>query len=169
MYFETSFILGKFRPDYSSSFGFLASNDFSSFRYDKISDDQEFPYELKSTAHKIIIALANRYESSPNFFSSSFQFGSEHQRLVFCRVKEVDWIPYFTTQLVDDLATHLRLFKQARAKLKSAKHGNLETYFFDLEFALEHGVICRDHICMNAKEEKGNLHIQSRMFLAEEH
>ena len=73
----------------------------------------------------------------------------------FFRIKEVDWIPYFTTQLVDDLATHLRLFKQARSKLKSANHGNLETYFFDLEFTLEHGAICRDHICMNTKEEKG--------------
>ncbi|XP_065220750.1 sorting nexin-13-like [Planococcus citri] len=97
--------------------------------YDKISDDQEFPYQLKDTAHKIIFTLANR-------------------------IKEVDWIPYFTTQLVDDLATHLRLFKQARSKLKSANHGNLETYFFDLEFTLEHGAMCRDHICMNAKEEK---------------
>lgn len=34
------------------------------------------------------------------------------------RVKEVDWIPYLTTRLVDDAATHLRLFKQSRAKMK---------------------------------------------------
>lgn len=31
------------------------------FRYDKISEDQEFPYQLKETVRKIIIALANRY------------------------------------------------------------------------------------------------------------
>jgi sorting nexin-13 len=35
------------------------------------------------------------------------------------RVKEIDWIPYLTTRLVDDAASHLRLFKQARAKMKS--------------------------------------------------
>lgn len=34
------------------------------------------------------------------------------------RVKEVDWIPYLTQRLVDDAATHLRLYKQARAKMK---------------------------------------------------
>lgn len=34
------------------------------------------------------------------------------------RIKEVDWIPYLTQRLVDDAATHLRLYKQARAKIK---------------------------------------------------
>ncbi|KAJ3654689.1 hypothetical protein Zmor_013862 [Zophobas morio] len=34
------------------------------------------------------------------------------------RVKEIDWIPYLTTRLVDDAASHLRLFKQARARMK---------------------------------------------------
>jgi hypothetical protein len=33
-------------------------------------------------------------------------------------MKEVDWIPYLTTRLVDDAASHLRLFRQARAKMK---------------------------------------------------
>lgn len=37
------------------------------------------------------------------------------------RVKEIDWLPYLTTKLVDDAATHLRLFRQARAKMKSAE------------------------------------------------
>lgn len=34
------------------------------------------------------------------------------------RIKDVDWIPYLTQRLVDDAATHLRLYKQARAKVK---------------------------------------------------
>lgn len=33
-------------------------------------------------------------------------------------MKEIDWIPYFTRRLVDDAASHLRLYKQARAKMK---------------------------------------------------
>lgn len=33
-------------------------------------------------------------------------------------MKEIDWIPYFTQILVDDAASHLRLYKQARAKMK---------------------------------------------------
>lgn len=34
------------------------------------------------------------------------------------RVKDVDWIPFLTTKLVDDATTHLKLFKQARIKMK---------------------------------------------------
>lgn len=71
-----------------------------------------------------------------------------------CRIKEVDWIPYVTTTLVDDVASHLRLYKQARAKMKSTNYGTLETHFFDLEFTMEGNVLCRDHICMNSKAEK---------------
>lgn len=39
-----------------------------------------------------------------------------------CRVKEVDWIPYLTQRLVDDAASHLRLYKQARTKMKIQEH-----------------------------------------------
>lgn len=38
--------------------------------------------------------------------------------IFYFRVKEIDWLPYLTTKLVDDAATHLRLFRQARAKMK---------------------------------------------------
>ncbi|XP_028146274.2 sorting nexin-13 isoform X1 [Diabrotica virgifera virgifera] len=34
------------------------------------------------------------------------------------RVKEIDWIPYLTQKFVDDAASHLRLYKQARTKMK---------------------------------------------------
>ncbi|KAJ8917534.1 hypothetical protein NQ315_005583 [Exocentrus adspersus] len=34
------------------------------------------------------------------------------------RVKDVDWIPFLTQRLVDDAASHLRLYKQARTKMK---------------------------------------------------
>lgn len=37
------------------------------------------------------------------------------------RVKEIDWLPYLTTKVVDDAATHLRLFRQARAKMKNTE------------------------------------------------
>lgn len=35
-------------------------------------------------------------------------------------MKEVDWIPYLTTRMVDDAASHLRLFRQGRAKMKQS-------------------------------------------------
>lgn len=33
-------------------------------------------------------------------------------------MKEVDWIQYLTTKLVDDAASHLRLYRQARSRMK---------------------------------------------------
>lgn len=41
-------------------------------------------------------------------------------------MKEVDWIPYLTTRLVDDAASHLRLYRQACAKTKLKQKELLE-------------------------------------------
>lgn len=38
-------------------------------------------------------------------------------RVCVLRSKEVDWQPYFTTRLVDDFATHLRVFRKAQDRL----------------------------------------------------
>lgn len=70
---------------------------------------------------------------------------------LFFRVKEVDWIPFLTTRLVDDAASHLRLYRQARARVQSMPQGSkisLEEAFFDLELAMESGLVCRDHISL---------------------
>ncbi|CAG9769009.1 unnamed protein product [Ceutorhynchus assimilis] len=62
--------------------------------YSLISTDSEFPQtSIRRTAQTFAINISNR-------------------------IKEVDWIPYLTQRLVDDAATHLRLYKQARAKFK---------------------------------------------------
>lgn len=61
--------------------------------YSLVSVDEEFSENaVKKTAQSLAINISNR-------------------------VKEVDWIPFLTTRLVDDAASHLRLFKQARIKL----------------------------------------------------
>lgn len=35
----------------------------------------------------------------------------------FIRSKEIDWQPYFTTRIVDDFGTHLRVFRKAQQKI----------------------------------------------------
>ncbi|PNF27617.1 hypothetical protein B7P43_G02252 [Cryptotermes secundus] len=70
--------------------------DYVSPWYDRLSANEEFPHEIRQTAQKVIITFAGR-------------------------MKEVDWIPYLTTRLVDDAASHLRLFRQARAKMKQQR------------------------------------------------
>ncbi|KAK6618548.1 hypothetical protein RUM43_012939 [Polyplax serrata] len=69
--------------------------------YDKISDDEEFYYHIRNTGQKIVVHIA-------------------------ARMKEVDWIPYLTTRLVDDAASHLRLYRQACAKTKQKQKEILE-------------------------------------------
>ncbi|KAJ8952481.1 hypothetical protein NQ318_003276 [Aromia moschata] len=68
--------------------------DYVSSWYNLISRDTEFTeVSLRHTAQTFAINVSNR-------------------------IKDVDWIPYLTQRLVDDAASHLRLYKQARTKMK---------------------------------------------------
>ena len=57
-------------------------------------------------------------------------------------IKNIDWIPFLTTRLIDDLASHIRLFKKAKFAEKT-QEGNggkivdLESLFFDAKVAME--------------------------------
>ena len=74
------------------------------------------------------------------------------------RIHAVDWVTYLTTDLVDNIATHVRLFKNARNKYNSpmrdgeARAADLETTFFNYEAEME-GDICRDNVCLNQEGE----------------
>ena len=74
------------------------------------------------------------------------------------RIYVVDWVPYLTTHLVDNIATHVRLFKNARNKYNAplkdgeARPADLETIFFNYEAEME-GDICRDNVCLNQEGE----------------
>lgn len=73
-------------------------------------------------------------------------------------MKEIDWIPYLTTRMVDDAASHLRLYRQARAKMKqSGQTSQLEGIFFDLELTMEDNQSCRDHVCTDPESEKSEI------------
>ncbi|XP_076756780.1 sorting nexin-13 [Xylocopa sonorina] len=69
--------------------------------YSIVTDDEEFIYSVRDTAQKIAINIANR-------------------------VKGVDWIPYLTTRLVDDAASHVRLYRQARTRIKQLRSKKLQ-------------------------------------------
>ncbi|XP_015430920.1 PREDICTED: sorting nexin-13-like isoform X1 [Dufourea novaeangliae] len=66
-----------------------------------ITDDKEFVYSVRNTAQKIAINIANL-------------------------VKGVDWIPYLTTRLIDDTASHVRLYRQATARMKQLRTRKLQ-------------------------------------------
>ncbi|XP_060516935.1 sorting nexin-13-like isoform X2 [Cylas formicarius] len=62
--------------------------------------------------YNLISANAEFTDSAVRHTAQSFAINISN------RVKEIDWIPYLTQRLVDDAASHLRLFKQARTKMK---------------------------------------------------
>lgn len=85
-------------------------------------------------------------------------------------MKDIDWMPYLTTRLVDDAASHLRLYRQAKAKVKeeiaanlpAKKLHDLEKHFFDFEFAMEQKQLCHDAVCLdidNLSCKKINQHL----------
>lgn len=66
----------------------------------------------------------------------------------------MDWIPYLTTQLVDDAASHLRLYRSALAKTKENPNSDLVSVFFDFEAAMEKN-LCRDMVCTDDTHLQG--------------
>jgi len=79
--------------------------------------------------------------------------------LIMERIASVDWVSFLTTRLVDDVASHVRLFKSARYKYKcplkegEARSPDLETIFFDFEVGME-GEVCRDQVCLDPEAER---------------
>ena len=79
--------------------------------------------------------------------------------IFFLQVQDIDWMPFLTTRLVDDVASHVRLFKKARLALKNPENNenggksvDLETLFFDAEVAMETN-LCRDLASSIQQEE----------------
>ena len=102
------------------------------------------------------------------------------------RVRQVDWIPFLTTRLVNTVVSHLRLFKvtfreklisvstfneeipfqQARLRQKcsnSSKASELESAFFDCE--VEDGGVCRDLVSTTHQDEVSYLQDVTELLL----
>ena len=47
---------------------------------------------------------------------------------VYLRSKEIDWMPYFTQRLVDDFASHIRLYRRAMEKAKATANKEGEKF-----------------------------------------
>lgn len=90
-----------------------------------MSSHPQFPHQVRATAQEVIVKFANRYYQSSFQSCSKLYATDDFVSIVFFfyifshfRVKEVDWIQYLTTKLVDDAASHLRLYRQARSRIK---------------------------------------------------
>lgn len=90
---------------------------------------------LHGTRHFLVLIL--NVLNKPHVLYLFFQCSSLFLCVYVPRSKEVDWQPYFTTRMVDDFATHLRVFRKAQDRLadredKQSKHAHSYTLAFSL-------------------------------------
>ncbi|XP_016428389.1 sorting nexin-13-like [Sinocyclocheilus rhinocerous] len=116
----------------------FALRDYIQYWYYTLSDDETFLLEIRQTVQNALVEFSTRS-------------------------KEVDWQPYFTTRLVDDFATHLRVFRKAQERLNEREDPKqrdapeeLLDSFFEAEVEMERK-ICRDVVCTSRKDEEGYL------------
>ncbi|PAV87162.1 hypothetical protein WR25_02378 [Diploscapter pachys] len=84
-------------------------------------------------------------------------------------MKKVDWVPFMTRHVVDDFASHLRLYRMARENVENAnskkdkeQKGDTDktdflSQFFDLELEMEKN-LCRDLLSTTPHYENAYLH-----------
>lgn len=115
----------------------FALRDYIQYWYYTLSEDESFLLEIRQTLQNALVQFSTRS-------------------------KEVDWQPYFTTRLVDDFATHLRVFRKAQDRLADREDKQRDVTeelldsFFEAEVELEKK-ICRDVVCTSHKDEEGFL------------
>ncbi|XP_005991338.1 sorting nexin-13 isoform X2 [Latimeria chalumnae] len=113
--------------------------DYIQYWYYTLSDDESFLLEIRQTLQNALIQFSTRS-------------------------KEVDWQPYFTTRLVDDFTTHLRVFRKTQQRMSEKEDpkqrkdmaDELVDTFFEVEVEMEREV-CRDMVCTSSKDEEGFL------------
>uniref|UniRef100_A0A1I7WCT7 PXA domain-containing protein n=1 Tax=Heterorhabditis bacteriophora TaxID=37862 RepID=A0A1I7WCT7_HETBA len=106
--------------------------------YVQLSNDELFKESLKRTSRRSIAALSQS-------------------------MRQVDWVPFLTRHVVDDFASHLRLYRMAteRASFSNNKEGkigkedDLLSNFFDFELEMEKN-LCRDLLSTTPHYESGN-------------
>ncbi|KAK3799540.1 hypothetical protein RRG08_052724 [Elysia crispata] len=111
--------------------------------YRQLSDHDNFLMDIWQCAQKVVITFSNRS-------------------------KDVNWMPYFTQRLVDDFASHIRLYKRASERVVQTKTEDnsqeLEDVFFDMEVEMENKM-CRDLVCTDAEVERQYLQDLSEVLL----
>ncbi|XP_065667120.1 sorting nexin-13 isoform X3 [Hydra vulgaris] len=120
--------------------------------YLSITDDERFLYELRQTIQHIVIMFATRS-------------------------KEVQWVPFLTTRLVDIFATHLRIFRITKERIERKNNAtnlsvdetlaqaeiDLEEIFFSVENEVEG--ISRQAVCLDDEIEQKYLQDVTELLL----
>lgn len=120
------------------------TRDYIGFWYKNLTNDTNFEQSLKRTSRRSIASLTQ------------------------C-LRQVDWVPLITRDVVDDFASHLRLFRKAKERTSFQMKNNdkirnvedleaeLLSSFFDFELEMEK-TLCRDLLSTTPHYENAYLH-----------
>ena len=161
MYWESTSLTGSNKID--DPLNMILSYVFRDYIYPwhfKVTHDRAFPTHLKDSINHLINNMSFKVLIFKQFFMRSKNERKKMSFLdAFLQVQDIDWMPFLTTRLVDDVASHVRLFKKARLALKNPENNenggksvDLETLFFDAEVAMETN-LCRDLASSIQQEE----------------
>lgn len=97
----------------------FALRDYIQYWYYTLSEDESFLLEIRQTLQNALVQFSTRCTTAGRPASPAVGIQDFIFLILFFlrRSKEVDWQPYFTTRLVDDFATHLRVFRKAQDRL----------------------------------------------------
>lgn len=112
----------------------------------QISSDESFVHDLKNDIYTSIRHLVERFVFHGNCFRWLFS-------LITIRLSEIDWLDFCTGTIVDTFATHVRLYRKAKERMRLEQSTDIRSCFFDLEAEYERG-ICRDEVCLDKEKEK---------------
>lgn len=129
--------------------------DYIEYWYDTISDHEGFLYHIRQVLQRAVIKFASRS-------------------------KDMQWVNFLTTKLVDDFANHLKIFRITKDRIakKTEEEGGrmsqddspaqanveLEELFFQVEREIEQGKSMKN-VCMNDDKERGYLQDISELLL----
>lgn len=106
------------------------------FRYDKISDDEDFPDELHKSVSYVINCMANR-------------------------VQQVDFLQFVCTHLTEESAKHIHIYRKS-LKAVASKNTNtdevdFEAIFFQHEQDVDRLNTSHANVCLDENYEKSNV------------
>lgn len=133
----------------------LFIRDYIEYWYDSISDHEGFLFHIRQVLQRALIKFASRS-------------------------KDMQWVNYLTTKLVDDFANHLKIFRIMKDRIakKIDEEGGrvspdnspvqanveLEDMFFQVEREIEKGKSMKN-VCMDDDKERGYLQDISELLL----
>ncbi|XP_050429845.1 sorting nexin-13 [Adelges cooleyi] len=99
--------------------------------YDKLSDDEDFPYQLNKSASYLIYCMSKR-------------------------LQKVDFLQFVCTQLTEEVAKHIRIYRKALKSVtsKNSDDNDLVTIFFQHEQDVDRLNTSHANVCLDESYER---------------